>query len=167
VDLTVNSPQGDHNEFINANGTLNTTAVITNMRAGNVRVNVINKTITNKPDTLDLKGLDKTITDHVVSAALEMGFTNPWPVAGNLNVNFAYSPPQSIPKTVQLPAANSPLTSQVETVSLSGDEMKLLFGNEVLLDMNGVVNSPSPITVTPKQAVSISNRLVLTIRTGS
>jgi len=167
VDLTVNSPQGDHNEFINANGTLNTTAVITNMRTGNVRVNVINKTVTNKPDTLDLKGLDKTITNHVVGAALEMGFTNPWSVAGNLNVNFAYAPPQSIPKSVLLPAANSPLTSQVETVTLSGDEMKLLFGNEVLLDMNGVVNSPTPVTVTPKQAVSISNRLVLTIRTGS
>src|SRR5205807_9346828 len=60
VDLTVNSPQGDHNEFINANGTLNTTAVTTNMLTGNVRVNVVNKTVTNKPDSLDLKGLDKT-----------------------------------------------------------------------------------------------------------
>jgi hypothetical protein len=54
----------------------------------------------------------------------------------------------------------------VERLSFTGDEMQKLFGNEVLLNMNGVVNSPVPITVTPKQSVLITNRMILKIRTG-
>jgi hypothetical protein len=167
VDLTINSPQGDHVEFINANGTVNTTAVISNMRTGNVTVNVPSKAVNNQPDTVDLKGLDKTITDHVVSASFEMGFDNPWPVSGSLNVNFDYAPPLTVAKTVPLPAGVTPPATQVETVSLTGDEMQKLFGNEVILNMNGLVNSPTPITVTPRQSVSITNRMILVIRTGS
>jgi hypothetical protein len=166
VDITINSPSGDHLEFINANGTVNTTAVYSNVRVGNVRVNVTNKTVNNQPDTVDLKGLDETITKHVVSASFQMGFDNPWPVSGNLNINFDYAPPLTIAKSTALPAGVIPAATQVETVSLTGDEMKLLFGNEVVLNMNGLVNSPTPITVTPRQSVSISNRLILVIRTG-
>ena len=79
------------------------------MRTGNVRINVTNKQVNNQPDTLDLKGLDKIITDHVVSATLEMGFDNPWPVSGNLNLNLT----QSVAKTVPLPGAISPPATQI------------------------------------------------------
>jgi hypothetical protein len=167
VDLTINSPQGDHLEFINANGTVNSTAAYSNVRTGNVRVNVSNKTVNNQPATVDLKGLDKAITNHVVSASFEMGFDNPWPVSGNLNVNFDYAPPLTVAKTVPLPAGVTPAVTQVERVSLTGDEMKNLFEHEVILNMNGLVNSPTPITVTPRQSVVITNRMSLKIRTGS
>jgi hypothetical protein len=166
VDLTINSPSGDHLEFINANGTVNMTAVYSNVRTGNVRVNVINKPINNQPDTVDLKGLSKTITDHVDSASFEMGFDNPWPVSGSLNVNFDYAPPQTVAKTVALPAGATPTTMQVRSVGLSGVEMQKLFGNQVVLNMTGNVNSPAPVTVSPKQSVSITNRMILKIRTG-
>jgi hypothetical protein len=166
VDVTINSPQGDHLEFINANGTVNTTAAYSNLRTGNVRVNVTSKSVNNQPDTVDLKGLDKTITKHVVSASFDMGFDNPWPVSGSLNVNFDYAPPLSVAKTTPLPAGVTPPATQVERLSFTGDEMQKLFGNEVLLNMNGVVNSPVPITVTPKQSVLITNRMILKIRTG-
>jgi hypothetical protein len=166
VDLTINSPSGDHVEFINANGTVNTTGAYSNVRAGNVRVNVASKTVNNQPDTVDLKGLDKTITDHVVSASFEMGFDNPWPVSGNLNINFDYAPPLSVAKSTPLPAGIIPAATQVESIALTGAEMKLLFGNEVILNMNGLVDSPTPLTVTPRQSVSITNRLILKIQTG-
>jgi hypothetical protein len=96
-----------------------------------------------------------------------MGFDNPWPVSGSLNVNFDYAPPLTVAKTVPLPAAVTPPLTQVRSVALTGDEMQKLFGNEVILNMNGLVNSPTPISVTPRQSVSITNRMILVIRTGS
>jgi hypothetical protein len=166
VDLTLNSPIGDHNELINANGTLNTTAAIVNLRVSSVQINVPNKPITNGASSLDLKGLEPSITDHVTAATLEMDIDNPWSVSGNLNVNFT-TQSYTVAKQVSLPATTVPASTQVRTVTLLSSEVQQLFGNQVALDVNGAVNSVSPITVSPKQKVSISNRLILTIRTGS
>jgi len=166
VDLTVTSPVGDHNEFINANGTLNMTAAIANLRVGNVQINVPGTAITNQPNTIDLAGLDKKITDHVQSAALEMAIDNPWTVAGNLTVDFTAAA-ATIAKTVALPGGTTPPATQVRTVALTAIDMQQLFGKQVVLSISGGITSPGPVIVSPKQKVSIANRLVLTIRTGS
>lgn len=166
VDLSLNSPIGDHNEFINANGTLNTTAAIANLRVASVQINVPNKAITNGTSTLNLGGIEHTIADHVTAAALEMGIDNPWTVAGNLNVNLT-TPSLTVAKQVSLPATTVPASTQMRTVALQASDVQQLFGNQVTLDVNGTVNSAAPVTVTPKQRVSIANRLILTIRTGS
>jgi xanthine dehydrogenase iron-sulfur cluster and FAD-binding subunit A len=44
--------------------------------------------------------------------------------------------------------------------------MSRLFGNQIAMEIGGTVSSTSPITVTPTQAITMDNRLVLTIRTG-
>jgi len=167
VDLTVSSPQGDHIEFIDANGTMNIDASIANLRVADVRVNVPNTSITNTADTLDLADLDRAITDKVTAATLEMTIDNPWTVAGNLNIDFNYAPAQSVSKTIVLPAATAPPAAQVRSVSLSAADMQQLFGHKVVLSVSGGVSSAAPVTVTPKQSVTIANRLILTIRTGS
>jgi hypothetical protein len=166
VDLTVASPLGDHNEFINANGTLNMAAAIANLRVGNVQINVPGTAITNQPNTLDLAGLDKSITDHVQSATLEMTIDNPWTVAGNLNVDFTAAA-TTIAKTVALPGGTTPPAAQVRTVALTASDMQQLFGKQVVLSIGGGITSPGPVIVSPKQRVSIANRLILIIRTGS
>lgn len=165
IDVTLNSPQSDQPQFINANGTVNTTASISNLRVANVQVNVPNTVVTNTADTLELGDFDKSITDRVQSATLEMTIANPWPVAGSLNMNFT-APSASVAKTVALPGATNPPAPQTRTVSLTKQDMQTLFGHKVVMAMSGGVVSATPVTVTPKQKVSISNRLILLLRTG-
>jgi len=165
VDVSLNSPAGDHNEFIDANGTLNASVGISNLRVASVLVNVPSQSIANTATTRDLAGLDTRITDNVTGATLEMSIDNPWSVAGNLNVSLA-TPAGTVAKQIALPATTTPASTQVRTVSLVAAEVRQLFGHQVALTMNGVVSSTAPVSVTPKQKVSIADRLILTIHTG-
>ncbi|HEU4995230.1 MAG TPA: hypothetical protein VFT29_10420 [Gemmatimonadaceae bacterium] len=165
VDITLTSPASDQPQFINANGTVITSATISNFRVGSVQVNVPNTVVTSQASTLNLDGYDKSITDRVESATLEMTFDNPWPVSGNLNVSFT-APSTSIAKNVALPGATNPPAPQKRQVSLTKQDMQTLFGQSVVTGMSGGVVSAAPVTVTPKQKVSITNRLILQLRVG-
>lgn len=188
VDLTLTSPIGDHNEFINANGTLATTATLNTPTAqptllvANVRINVPNVPMTTQEPTPLPDKLDKNLTEHVISGAIEMTITNPFAVAGTLSARFAYGtqPAENVTKTFALPTTASP---QVREIPFNGTEMRLILcggppmqdffrlvqcpqTTTTTLTMTGGVTSAAPILVTPKQAVTISNRLVLTVRVG-
>lgn len=164
VDVTLNSPAGDHNEFINANGTLNATATVPTLNVASVGLNVVNNQITSVRDTLDLSDLDESITKNVVRGALEMTITNPFAVTGTVNVRFAYGPQpgEVVAKSFSLPTG----VSQKRLVTLDSLDMSRLLGRVVEFTIDGAVNSAAPVTVTPKQAMTISNRLIVTIRTG-
>jgi hypothetical protein len=161
VDLTVNSPQGDHNEFINANGTLRTTAAITGFLAGNVTINVPNKTISNPPADVDLGDFGT----NVVEATFEMSIENPWTVAGNLQVNFA-SPSITVSKAVAIPAGSTPVSTQVRSITLDQADIQSLQGKKLDVTITGTMNALTPVTVTPKQQIAIDNRLVVKVHTG-
>jgi hypothetical protein len=165
IDVTINSPQGDNNVFINADGTLNAVASVPTMNVASIGLNVPGRQMTSIADTLDLEGLDASITESVIRGEMEMTFTNPFAITGNVNVEFIYGalPSDRVTKTIAMPTG----VNQVRSVVLDADEMSLLFGKEVGLSVTGAVNSAGAITVTPKQAVSIVNRLILTIRTRS
>ena len=165
VELTVNSPLGDHNEFINANSTMGATATVPAFRVSQVRMNVSNRTLTSPgTDTIDLEGLEQDFAGGIVNSTLEMTISNPFAVAGNVNVRFAHGPSPSdvITKALAIPSG----VAQVRTISLTGDEMRQLFGSRVAISMTGGVSSTGPIDVTPKQSITIGNRLVTKIRTG-
>lgn len=165
VTVTVNSPMGDRNEFINANSTLSATATVPSFRVSQVRMNVSNRTMSSPgTDTLDLEDMDEDFTSGIVSSTLEMTISNPFAVTGNVDMRFAYgpSPAEVITKSLAFPTG----AGQVRTLTLTGDEVRLLFGNRVAISMSGGVSSAAPIDVTPKQAVTIANRLIARIRTG-
>ncbi len=165
VDVTMDSPLGDHNEFINANGTLNASATVPTLTVASVGLNVPNRQMQSEADSLDL-GLDEGITEHIVSGTLEMTITNPFAVTGNVDVRFAYGPQpfEAVTKTFALPTG----AAQVRTVTLDSADMANILGteNKVAIEIGGAVTSAAPITVTPTMAISMSNRLILTIRTG-
>jgi hypothetical protein len=172
IDVTVNSPAGDHNEFINANGTVNVAATLDDnanppqptLRVASVTMNVVNRNMTSATgDSLPLDGLDESITDHVVSGELKMSITNPFDVTGNVNVSFGYAPSLAVTKTIAMPAG----VDQERSVTLDQSEIRTLLGKKVGLTIGGDVNSSAPITVTPKQFISVSNRMNLIIHTGS
>lgn len=173
VDVTINSPLGDHNEFINANGTLGASASLRDvanpteptLRVGSVSMNVVNRNMTSATgDSLPLDDIDEGIADNVVSATLQLTITNPFAVSGNVEVRFGYGtlPSDAITKTLSMPTG----VDQVRSVGLNGGEIQTLLGKKVGLTVAGGVNSAAPITVTPRQVVSISNRLILTIHVG-
>lgn len=171
VDLTINSPAGDPAQpvLINANGTVNTTVTYAAVHTNNVRINVNNKQISNDPDTLDLEGLNESFSKRVVSGRMEMSISNPWPVAGDVGLNFTpdSSPAAPVAKTLPMPSVAPTPGPQLRAVDFNTNEMQNLLGKKVVLTMTGPVTSPTPITVTPKQAITIVNRMVLVVRTGS
>jgi hypothetical protein len=164
VDVTVNSPVGDHLEFINSNGSLNATASVPAINVGSVTMNVPSR-------TFDSGGADSVSMpatgDFVVGLGLDMTITNPFPtVTGGLNLIFAWGPgaTQQITKPVTLPSGTG-----VRSVTLDSAETQALLngGEKVSIKLTGNVSSASPILVTPKQEVSVANRLRLKIRTPS
>ncbi|MEX2179151.1 MAG: hypothetical protein WD801_10605 [Gemmatimonadaceae bacterium] len=165
VDVTMDSPLGDHDVPINSNGTLDASATVPTLTVASVGLNVPNRTMQSESDSLDLGGLGD-ISDNVVSGTLEMTITNPFAVTGAVNVRFAYGPGPSdaVTETFMLPTG----AAQVRTVTLDSADMSNLFGAEekVAFEIGGAVTSAAPITVTPTMAISMSNRLILTIRTG-
>lgn len=161
VDVTIDSPSGDHNEFINANGTLNATATVPTLNVASVSLNVPNQSLDSEPDSIDMGDLD---FGEVVSGALEMTISNPFAVTGTLGMRFAYGslPSEAITEEVTFPTSGS----GVATISLNEQEMDLLIGKTVEITVTGNVSSAGPITVTPRQAITIDNRMILVIRTG-
>ena len=161
VDLTVNSPQGDHPEFINANGTLQTSAALSSVIAGGLSINVTNKAVSNPPQDMDLKDFGA----NVVSAAFEMTVLNPWLVAGTMQVNFNRTS-VTVTKPVDIPGRPTPQAAQLRSVALDQTDMQSLVGDKVSVTITGTMNAATPVPVVPKQKISIDNRLIVKIHGG-
>ncbi len=161
VDLTVNSPQGDHTEFIDANGTLQTSTTIGDVRVGSVTINVPGQSISNPPQNVDLSSFGS----NVVGAAFEMTILNPWTVSGSLSIAFA-SPTATITKTLVVPAGTTPPAAQVRSVGLDSTELSRLVRQKVSVTLSGSMSAAQPIVVTPKQTIAIDNRIILKVHTG-
>ena len=102
-----------------------------------------------------------TTANGFLEPGMEM-ITNPFAIAGTMDVSFGYAPSQAVVKS--LPLATG--IDQQRAVALDSTDIQAILGKKVALTVGGVVNSSTPITVTPKQQITIANRLVLTIRTG-
>jgi hypothetical protein len=168
LDITVNSPAGD-NVFIDVNRAVNLSATLrdqTNQptfRIASLTMNVVNRSLASvNTDSIALDNIDGSVAKHVVGGKLEMTITNPFDVAGNVDVAFGYAPAQAVSKTFGMATG----TGIVRTVSLDSTDMQQLMGKKVGLFVGGPVNSASPITVLPKDIMSIGNRLSLVLHVG-
>lgn len=163
IDLTINSPAGDHPVFIDASGRIDAAAAVQDFRLASARINVSGRPLMSPgTDSIPLDGIDAAITDRVIAAGLDMTISNPFAIAGDVDVEFAYAPSLAIAKTIAMPTG----VDQLRSISLDQAEVGLLFGQKVGLRVNGLVSSASPIDVTPTQVVTIANRLRLTILVG-
>jgi hypothetical protein len=163
VDLEVNSPTGD-NTFINADGILAMAATVTGLRVGAVTINVPTASLNSgTPEPVDIGELDESFTERAISGGLELTVTNPFAVAGNMNVTFTPTPGPAISKTAALAAVTTP---QRLTITFDSLEISRILKSDPAptLAMGGTVSAPAPITVTPKQVISMSNRIILKIR---
>lgn len=163
VQLHLYSPVGDTPVFMDASRTVSANLSVPTLHVGSVGLNIPGRSLTTAPDTIDLSGMGE-LGDRVVSGALEMTVTNPFAITGNIGMRFAYgaAPSQVITKTITL----SPVSLTAQKIQLDSAEMSLLMGNEVAITVTGAVSSAGTVTVTPRQAIDIDNRMILKIRTG-
>jgi len=163
VDVTIVSPPGDAPVPINANGTIRTVAITERLLTASIRMNVVAKSLSSaNDDSLALDGLEEGITRRIIGGALDMRVTNPFAVTGNIEIIFGYGPGQSVVKVLPLPTG----VNQPAIAVLDEAEIQQILGRKVRLSIGGVVNSATPIDVTPRLAIAFSNRMALTIRTG-
>ena len=165
VDLEVQSPAGD-NTFINANGILAASATVTGLRVGAVTINVPTASLSSgSPVEIPIDELPDGMLERVLGGGVELNVTNPFAVAGTMNAVFNTTPGPAISKTATLTAVTTP---QRLTMTLDSAEMARVLNSSpsATLSMTGTVTSPAPITVTPKQVISMANRIILRLRAG-
>lgn len=165
VDLEVQSPAGD-NTFINANGILGASATVTGLRVGAVVINVPTASLNSgSPAEIPIDELPEGILERVLGGGVELTVTNPFAVAGSMNAVFTTSPGPAISKSATLAAVTTP---QRLTMTLDSAEMSRVLRSSpsATLSMTGTVTAPAPITVTPKQVISMANRIILRLRAG-
>jgi hypothetical protein len=69
----------------------------------------------------------------------------------------------TITKSVPLGAGNT----TPPAIVFSKDELKSLLGHKVVATYSGVVNSPTPVNVSPKQVVLVTTKFDLSLQLGS
>ena len=160
IAMSMNSPQGEARP-IDASKTLVVTSTPSGLKVANVTVIVTNKTVSST-SSADLASIDSTIINHVQGGALIVSIANPFTAAGTLTVKLTPAGGAAITKTIVLAAGNT----TPAPIVLSKDELKSLLGHVVAIAYSGVVNSPAPINVSPKQVVVITTKLDLSLQLG-
>jgi hypothetical protein len=137
------------------------TATPSGLTVANVSVNVVNRPV-NSSSTIDLTQVPSKVIDDVQGGSLVVALANPFTVAGTLTLKFTPNGGTTITKTIPLAVSNTtPLP-----ILFTKDEMKSLMGHSVALTYTGIVNSPTPVNVSPKQAVVVTTKLDVTLTVG-
>lgn len=160
IAMSMSSPSGEP-RFIDASKTLIVTSTPSGLKVANVTVNITNKSVLSAAAT-DLSTLDSKITDRVQGGALIVALANPFTVGGTLTVRLTPEGGTSVLKTVPLVASNSTPAPIPFTLA----ELKSLLGHKVTIAISGIVNSPTPVNVSPKQVIVVTTKLDLAIQLG-
>jgi hypothetical protein len=163
VELLVDSPAGEP-VFMDASRSIPANASITDLRVANVKIRVPAASLSSgTPETVPVGDLPEFLTSKSIGGGLQMTVTNPFAVTGNLDVVFTPTGGAPITKSATLAAVTTP---QSLSISLDSAEMRRILDSEPdpTLSISGTVAAPAPITVTPKQIISMSNRVILKVR---
>lgn len=164
VDVTVNSPLGDHPVPIDVSKTFAATATVPTINVATVVMNVPGRTVNTGGGDLPLKDIPGS--SNMFSAKLLLSVVNPFPgTSGALTAHFTYgsAPSDTFSKALTLPAG-----STQQAISLdSANVQALVKGTNVGFSISGPVSSTGPIKVQPKDKVSITARLLAVIHTST
>ena len=160
ITTQLNSPLGEA-RFIDASKTIVVTATPSGLKVANVTVTITNKTVSSST-TSNLADIDSTIINHVQAGALIVSLVNPFTVSGILTVKLTPAGGATITKTVSLAPGNT----TPPPIAFTQAELKSLLGHNVAIVYSGTVNSPTPVNVSPKQAVVVTTKLDLSLQLG-
>jgi hypothetical protein len=158
VTLQVGSPVGDP-VVLNAEQRLSLSATLVQLRVGEARVRLTNRSVTTPETDLDLQGIDEAVSERLQGGAIEVRMENPFEVSGTLNLWITAAGVSIVrPVAVQRGAT----TVRVE---LTAAELRSLVGRPgVRIRVAGGVSTPAAGTnVRAADAISIRTRLDLTI----
>ena len=165
VELLVDSPAGEPVPM-DINRSITASATISNLLVADVKIRVNSATLNSgTPQEVDVDQLPEFARKRAIGGEFEMNVTNPFAVAGTMNVVVTTTPGPAINKGATLAAVT---TAQKLTVPLDSAEIqRMLFSQpSATISMTGTVTAPAPITVTPKQVISLANRFIVRIRAG-
>lgn len=174
VTMTMDSPAGSAAQPVLMNTTTQvfTATAAPTIIASSGTVTLTAQPILPSPTTLDLSQVDSTIIRRIIDDTQNRGtmflkVTNPLTIGANTTVTFrsVTGTPASqqitpITKPVVIPAAANASTPSVTTipVSLTGQELRRLFGREVEAVFSGSTAAGST-AVTPTQKITVSSRV--------
>lgn len=161
--LTLVSPAGGNVVIDNASSFV-VSLPGTVVTASEARVLVQNRGISAQPMTLDLTGVDGGIRDRVRGGALVLVLSNPFAVAGTLQLRLqAATSGADIVRPVQVAPAGT-----TQRLELTQEELRSLLGHRVTATVAGPVSGTAgPITVRPEQELVLVPRLDLILEIGS
>ncbi len=157
VSTQLSSPAGDP-VVMDASRTISVSGSAGSVLVSSAQVNLSNQDVAATPSTIDLGGLDSSITRRVNGATLEMTVTNPFDVSGTLDITLTGASP--ITKSIVL---TDGMTKP--SMTFTQDEIQNLLGHTVTMTVAGTV-SGSNVAVRPGQTVSVASRLVFTLNVG-
>ena len=158
--VVINSPLGDP-VLIDASRTLSATSSAVGLKVASANVTVVGRQF-NSTSSIDLSGIDSTVTNHVQNGALVLTLVNPFAVTSTLTVKFSPQGGQTITRTLPLAAGNSTVR-----MDFTAAELKSLLGHNVALVYTGAVTATAAsVTISPTQAVVITTRLDITLQVG-
>ncbi len=161
VSVTLNSPAGE-NVTIDASRSITFTVTPQNIRVPTASITVANKSV-NSSSQQDLTGVDKTISDHVLSGSLLLTIANPFTATGNLSVTLTPQGGAPISRNIALAVGTSNVS-----VAYTGAEIQKILGHNITIAYTGTVNSTGgAVAVSPKQAVVVQSRLDLSLELGT
>jgi hypothetical protein len=161
---TLNSPLGDP-VTIDAGLEVNVTATPINIRVADVTVDVANRSVDLDPVSLDVGGIDTSVTDHIQTGSFLLDVTNPFGISATFQLTISGPSIPTIQKSADIGTAP---TSTVE-IDFTADELRSFLGQDnVTLTGSGVVDpGASAVTVMPGQELVLDANLGLTIRIGA
>lgn len=158
ITSTVNSPAGSAT-LINTAQQLTVTGTPQSITVSGAQVTVTNKNVSTSATEFDLSDLDSAIRDRLAGGKLLMSINNPFAVAGTLTVRFQGGT-ANVTKTLALATGTT-----TPTVEFTQSEIRSMTGNKLALTITGPVSSSAPIAVAPRDKISVTTRLELTITT--
>ena len=155
--MQLSSPAGDP-VTMDASRTISVSGSTGPVFVSSAQVNLANQSVAAAPSTIDLAGVDSSITKRVSGATLDMTVNNPFNVSGTLLVTLTGASP--ITKSIVLDGGMTK-----PSMTFTPSEIQGLLGHDVTMTVAGTV-SGSNVTVQPGQIVSVASRLVLTLNVG-
>jgi hypothetical protein len=155
--MQVYSPAGDP-VTMDASGAITISGSVGAVFLSQVLVDLANQSVSARPNAIDLSGVDSAVVRRASGATLQMTMNNPFNVSGNLALTFTGQSP--ISKSVAI--ANGMTTP---SVTFTASEIQSLLGRNVTIAVAGTV-SGSGVVIEPRQSLSVTSRLVLTLDVG-
>jgi hypothetical protein len=157
VGMQVYSPAGDP-VTMNASSSITISGSVGALFLSQVQVDLANQSVSARPIAIDLSAIDSAIVRRVGGATLQMTVNNPFNVSGNLVLTF--SGQSAISKSIAIAGGTT-----TPSVTFTESEIQSLLGRNVTIAVAGTV-SGSSVAIEPRQSLSVTSRLVLTLDVG-